>query len=73
MERAMSNDFGLINLVNSPVLNRIDRKERLDGDQPQDPKNRKWKHAKKDADSSPPDETKEADDSISPQRIDLRI
>ena len=69
----MSNDVGLINLVIPPVLNRIGRDERLDGDQPQNQKNRKWKHAKKDADSSPPNETQEADDSISPQHIDLRI
>jgi hypothetical protein len=73
MEKAMSDDFGLTNLIIPPVLNRIGREERLDGDQSQNPKNRKWKHAKKDADSSPPTETQEADDSISPQHIDLRI
>ena len=69
----MSDDFGLVNLVVSPFLERIGREERLSGDQPRRPKNLKSKPAPKDAGSTPPDPTPKTDDSISSQHIDLRI
>ena len=68
----MSDDFGLLNLVVSPFLERIGREERLGGDQPRKPKNLKPKPAKKDIDDTAP-ETQKTDDSISSQHIDLRI
>jgi hypothetical protein len=70
---AMSDDFGLLNLVVSPFLERIGREERLGGDQPRKPKTLKSKPAEKDADSSSPETTQKTDDSISSQHIDLRI
>jgi hypothetical protein len=69
----MSNDFGLLNLVGSPFLERIVREERLGGDQPNKPRNLKPKVAKKSADGAPPDEPQKDDDSMSPTHIDLRI
>ena len=69
----MSDDFGLSNLVGSPFLERIVREERLGGDQPNKPRNLKPKLAKKNADSTPPDETQKDDDSMSSIHIDLRI
>jgi hypothetical protein len=70
---AMSDDFGLLNLVVSPFLERVGREERLSGDQPRKPKNLKSKSAPKDTDSTSPDTTQKTDDSISSQHIDLRI
>lgn len=69
----MSDDFGLLNLVVSPFLERIGREERLSGDQPRKPKNQKSKPAKKDPDSTPSDGAQKTDDSLSSQHIDLRI
>lgn len=74
----MSDDFGLLNLVVSPYLERVGREERLSGDQPRRPKNPKSKPApkdtdQKDTDSTSPDTTQKTDDSISSQHIDLRI
>jgi hypothetical protein len=69
----MSDDFGLLNLVGSPFLERIVREERLGGDQPNKPRNMKPKLAKKNADSAPPDESQKDDDSMSSNHIDLRI
>lgn len=68
----MSDDFGLLNLVNSPFLERIGREERL-GDQPRKPKNLKTRTAKKDQDSDPPEGDQNEDDSKSSNHIDLRI
>ncbi len=71
---AMSNDFGLLNLVVSPFLERIGREERLGGDQPRKPKTAKPQSEKKeDVDSSPSDTSQKTDDSISSMHIDLRI
>jgi len=69
----MSDDFGLLNPVVSPFLERIGREERLSGDQPRKPKNLKSKSAKKDPDSTPSDGVQKTDDSPSSQHIDLRI
>jgi len=70
----MSEDFGLLNIVVSPFLERVGREERLGGDQPRKPKNLKPRHAKKDiVDSTAPETTEKADDSISSMHIDLRI
>jgi len=69
----MSDDFGLLNLVVSPFLERVGREERLSGDQPRKQKNLKSKPAEKDPDSTAPDTTTKTDDSISSQHIDLRI
>jgi hypothetical protein len=69
----MSDDFGLLNLVVSPYLERVGREERLGGDQPRRPKNPKSKPDQKDTDSTSTDTTQKTDDSISSQHIDLRI
>ncbi len=69
----MSDDFGLLNLVVSPFLERIGREERLGGDQQRKPKNLKSKPAVKDPDSTPSDDTQKTDDSMSSKHIDLRI
>lgn len=69
----MSQDFGLLNLVVSPFLERIGREERLSGDQPRKHKYYKSRPAKKDADSAAPETTSKTDDSVSPGHIDLRI
>lgn len=69
----MSDDFGPLNLVVSPFLERIGREERLTGDQPRKPRTLKSKPAKKDNDSGSPETQKTDDGSISSQHIDLRI
>jgi hypothetical protein len=70
---AMSDDFGLLNLVVSPFLERVAREERLGGDQPRKQRNIKPQRAQKTEDSPSPDGTEEADDSMSSNHIDLRI
>ncbi len=69
----MSDDFGLLNLVVSPILERVTREDRLSGDQPRKQKALKSTLAKKPEDSIPPDETEGANDSMSSNLIDLRI
>ncbi len=69
----MSDDFGLVNLVGSPFLERIVREERLNGDQPRGPRYLKSKAAQKDPKRAPSDSTQKTDDSTSSQLIDLRI
>ena len=70
----MSDDFGLLNLVVSPFLERVGREERLNGDQPRKPKNLKSKPEKKEIDTSTgPETNQKTDDSISSLHIDLRI
>jgi hypothetical protein len=73
MEIAMSDEFGLLNSVASPFLERIVREERLSGDQPRKPKLLKTKTAQKDQDSAPSEGNQKTDDSLSSQHIDLRI
>jgi hypothetical protein len=69
----MSDDFGLLNHVGSPFLERIVREDRLGGDQPSKPRNLKPKLAKKSAEGAPPDEAQKDDSSMSSTHIDLRI
>jgi hypothetical protein len=69
----MSDDFGLLNIVGSPFLERVVREERLGGDQPNRPRIVKPKAAKKDPNLAPNDETQKDDDSMSSTHIDLRI
>jgi len=69
----MSDDFGLLNLVGSPFLERIVREERLGRDQPRKPRNSIAREAKKSPESVSPDETRTDDNSMSPTHIDLRI
>jgi len=68
----MSDDFGLLNLVVSPFLERIEREDRL-GDQLRKPRNLKSKLAQKEQDSTPPEGDENKNDSVSSQHIDLRI
>jgi hypothetical protein len=72
VEKAMSDDFGLLNLVVSPFLERIGREERL-GDQLRKPKNLKSKPDQNKQDNAPPEGDQNDDDSMSSQHIDLRI
>ncbi len=69
----MSDDFGLLNLVVSPFLDRVGREEQLNSDQPRKQRNVKPKSARKAEDGTPPDESEEADNSMSSNHIDLRI
>ena len=69
----MSDDFGLLNLVASPLLERVGREEQLNSDQPRKQRNTKPRAAKKTEDGAPPDGSEEADDSMSSNHIDLRI
>jgi hypothetical protein len=68
----MSDDFGLLNLVVSPFLERIGREERL-GERPSKPKNLKSKPDKKNQDSAPPEGDQTDNESKSSNHIDLRI
>ena len=68
----MSNDFGLLNPVASPFLERVVREERLN-DQPRRMRLIKTRTAKKDPDSAPSEDEQKTDDSTSSQHIDLRI
>ena len=69
----MSEDFGLLNPVTSPFLERVVREERLGYDQQRKQGNGREKFAHKAVVSSPPDETEGAEVSMSSNHIDLRI
>jgi hypothetical protein len=69
----MSDEFGLLNLVASPILERVVKEDGLSGDQPRRQRTLKSKLAGKTEDSSPSNETEEANDSMSSNHIDLRI
>jgi hypothetical protein len=69
----MSEDFGLTNIVVSPLFERVAREERLAGDQPRKPKLLKNKTAKKEPNSPPTEDIQQTDDLASSQHIDLRI
>jgi hypothetical protein len=73
VETAMSGDFGPLNLVVSPILERVAQEDRLNSDQQRKQKTLKSKLANKAEDSLPPDETEGANDSMSSNHIDLRI
>jgi len=72
----MSEDLGLLNLVASPILERVAQEDRLNDDQQPKQKTLKSKLAKKPEDSVPQDESDEPDganDLMSSNHIDLRI
>jgi hypothetical protein len=69
----MSEDFGVLNLVVSPILERVAQEDRLHGDQPRKQRALKSALAKKSEDSVPPDEPEGANDFMSSNHIDLRI
>lgn len=69
----MSDEFGLLNLVASPILERVVKEDRLSGNPPRRQRTLKSELAKKTEDSMPPDETEGANDSMSSNHIDLRI
>jgi hypothetical protein len=68
----MSDDFGLLNPVVSPYLERLGREEQLK-DQPRKQRNIKPIFARKTEDSTPPDISEESENSMSSNHIDLRI
>ena len=69
----MSDELSLINIVPSPLIERIAREGRMSGEQPHKPKFMKAKTVKKDQDSIPSEDIQQTDDSTSSQHIDLRI
>lgn len=69
----MSDDFGLLNLVVSPILERVVQEERLSGDQPRKQRNLKSKLDRKAGEGDPLETTEGANDSISSNHIDLRV
>jgi hypothetical protein len=68
----MSDDFGPLNLVVSPYLERVGREEQLK-DQPRKQRNIKPILARKTEDSTPPDGSEEDEDSMSSNHINLRV
>ena len=69
----MSDDFGHINLISEPFLERIVREERLSGDQQRRHRYFRPKPIKKEPSNTPSDGIEKTDDSTSSQHIDLRI
>ena len=69
----MAEEFGLLNLVVSPILERVAQEDRLNGDQARKQRTLKSKLAKKPEDSVSPDEPEGANDFMSSNHIDLRI
>ena len=65
----MADGVELSNLVNSPVLERIVREERLGRDHPRKPRDQGTKPAKENG----PEDDNASDASVSSQHIDLRI
>lgn len=69
----MSDDFGLLNLVGSPFLEKIAREERLGEELPRRPGNLKAGKAKKKPGNSKPDDSQDDENSETSRLIDLRI
>jgi hypothetical protein len=69
----MSDDFGHMNLISEPFLERIVRGERLSEDQQRRQRYFRPKPIKKDPSDTPADDIEKTDDSTSSQHIDLRI
>ncbi len=71
----MPDDFGLLNPVNSPILERVVREERLGRDHPRKQRDRKSERSREDelqtGDASDLSEEKET--SMSSTHIDLRV
>jgi hypothetical protein len=69
----MSDEFGLLNLVVSPIVERVVKEDRLSGDTPRRLRTLKSKLARDTEDSGPSNESEGANDSMSSNHIDLRI
>ena len=69
----MSDDFGLLNLVERPFLERISREERMSEELPKKPRNQKTGQAKKKTVNNEPDESRNDENSTTSRLIDLRI
>jgi hypothetical protein len=69
----MSNDFGLVNPVGLPFLERISREEQLSDELPRKARNLKTEKAKKKSDDEKPDGSLANENSITSHHIDLRI
>ena len=69
----MSDDFGLLNLVETPFLERISREERMSEELPKKPRNLKTGQAKKKTVNDDPDESRNDENSAPSRLIDLRI
>ena len=69
----MSDDFGLLNLVERPFLERISREERMSEELPKKPRNQKTGQAKKKTENNEPDESRNDENSTPSRLIDLRI
>jgi hypothetical protein len=71
----MTDDFGLVHSIFSPILGRVGREEALNRDHPQ--RNRDGKSARARADhrsaDSPSDQAEDKGNSMSSTHIDLRI
>ena len=66
----MPDEFGLVNPVLSPILERVVREERLGRDLPRKQRERKAGRSREDED---PDGSEQDDGSMSSTHIDLRV
>ena len=69
----MSDDFGLLNLVETPFLERISREERMSEELPKKPRGLKTGQAKKKSVNDEPDDSQNDENSTTSRLIDLRI
>ena len=69
----MSDDFGLVNLVETPFLERISREERMSDELPKKNRNQKTGQAKKKSENNKPDASQNDENSTTSRLIDLRI
>ena len=69
----MSDDFGLLKLVETPFLERISREERMSEELPKKPRNLKTGRSKKNPANNEPDESPDDENSATSRLIDLRI
>ena len=69
----MSDDFGLLKLVETPFFERISREERLSEELPKKSRNLKTGQAKKKTENNEPDDSQDDDTSTPSRLIDLRI
>ncbi len=69
----MSDDFGLLNLVETPFLEKISREERMSQELPKKPRSQKTGQAKKKSANNEPDESRNDGNSTTSRLIDLRI
>ena len=69
----MSDDFGLLNLVETPFLERISREERMSEELPKKARNLKTGQTKKKTQNNEPDESQIEENPTASRLIDLRI